>query len=235
MLLNNLIPGTFIKRYKRFFVDVKLQSGEIVTAHTNNTGSMASLLNPNCLVWLENSENPKRKLKYTLHLMQVPSGGYACVNTIIPNKLIYEAIEKRQIPAFENHQLLKREVPYGNKNSRIDIYLEQEKQPTFIEIKNVTLVEEALPTIAQFPDAPTERGRKHLNELAYEAQNGHRAVMFYLVNRTDCNGFKIAEHIDPEYARIFNDIIIKGVEIMVYQTTIEISGNAATLTIDSLN
>jgi len=233
MKLNNLIQGTFVKRYKRFFVDVQLSTGEIVTAHSNNTGTMASLLYPGNPVWLEPSDNPKRKLKYTLHLLQVPSGAYVCVNTIFPNQIVFDAIYNQKLPDFQNCEGLKKEVPFGCENSRVDIYLEKEGIPTFIEIKNVTLAEDFLPEVAQFPDARTERGKKHLHELIYEVKQGHRAFMFYLVNRTDCHAFKIAEHIDPDYAKAVKKAVKAGVEIQIYQTSIQIHNNQATIEIEN--
>lgn len=227
MRLTNLIQGRFVKRYKRFFVDVALAPGKIVTAHSNNTGTMASLLQPGNPVWLEPNDDPKRKLKYTLHLIQVPSGAYVCVNTQLPNQIIFEAIQNQKIADFQEYTLLKREVRFGRENSRVDIYLENQEGGTFIEIKNVTLVEDSLPHVAQFPDAVTERGRKHLHELSYEAKRGQRAVIFYLVNRNDCDAFKVAEHIDPIYAKTLRKVLKQGVEAQIYQTRIEIQNHEA--------
>ncbi|MBF0279905.1 MAG: DNA/RNA nuclease SfsA [SAR324 cluster bacterium] len=232
MKLNKLVQGIFLKRYKRFFVDVQLANGEVVTAHSNNTGSMASLLHPGNPVWLEPNSNPRRKLKYTLHLLQVPSGARVCVNTIFPNQIVFDAIKAQQLPCFENCRGLKKEVRFGRENSRVDIYLENEGIPTFIEIKNVTLVEDFLPGVAQFPDARTERGRKHLQELSHEIKQGNRGIMLYLVNRTDCESFKIAEHIDPDYADSVKKARSAGVEFLVYQTKIQISQDQATIEIE---
>lgn len=233
MQLNNLIQGTFIRRYKRFFVDACLENGEIVTAHSNNTGTMKSLLKEGNKLWLEYNDNPKRKLKYTLHFIQVSNGAIVCVNTIFPNKLVFEAIENKKLPSLDNYEFLKREVSYGKENSRIDIYLEQQGIPTYVEIKNVTLIEEEFPHVAQFPDAVTDRGLKHLKELMYQVKLGHRCIMFYLVNRSDGNSFKMANHIDPAYSKVFKQAIKSGVEVMVYRTKIEIKGHQANLSVDA--
>ncbi len=231
MRIENLIPGIFLKRYKRFFVDVQLKDGTVVTAHTNNTGSMKSLLGPGNSVWLEHHDDPKRKLKYTLHLIEVAQHALVCVNTQLPNRLVFEAIQDQKIPEFQKYDLLKKEVKYGEQRSRIDIYLEQNQVPVFIEIKNVTLAEENLPRVAQFPDASTERGRKHLRELALEAEKGHRAVMLYLVNRTDCDSFRLADHIDLPYVQAYEEAVQQGLEVLVYQSDISIHNHGATLQI----
>ncbi len=225
------MSGTFLKRYKRFFVDVQLPDGTLVTAHTNNTGSMKSLLHPGNTVWLEHHDDPKRKLKYTLHLIQVADATLVCVNTQFPNHLVFEAIQNKKIPEFQKYDLLKKEVKYGEQRSRIDIYLEQDHIPVFIEIKNVTLVEENFPKVAQFPDASTERGRKHLQELALEAEKGNRAVMLYLVNRMDCDSFRLADHIDLPYVQAYEDAVKRGLEVLVYQSDISIHNHEVTIQI----
>ena len=232
MMLAGLVQGRFLKRYKRFFVDVELAEGKVVTAHCNNTGSMKSLLQSGCPVWMQYHGDPKRKLKYTLHLMQMPTGALVCVNTLIPNQIVFEAIKNEKIPAFRHADSLKKEVSFGQENSRVDLYLEKAGQSTFIEIKNTTLAEEMRPGIAQFPDAITERGRKHLSELSYEAGKGHRAVIFFLVNRTDCHSFQVAEHIDPLYANALQDALERGVEIQIHQTRIEICQDQALIEIN---
>ena len=232
MKLVDLVQGRYLKRYKRFFVDVELTSGKMVTAHCNNTGSMKSLLHSNNPVWLQFHDHPKRKLKYTLHLMRMPTGALVCVNTLFPNQIVFEAIKNQKLPAFRHAEFLKKEVRFGRENSRVDLYLEKAGKPTFIEIKNTTLAEDNLPGVAQFPDAVTERGRRHLNELSYEASKGHQAVILYLVNRTDCNSFRIAEHIDPLYAYALQKAAECGVEIQIHQTRIEISQDQAIIEID---
>ena len=133
MKLLNLIQGRFLKRYKRFFVDVELLNGKVVTAHCNNTGSMKSLLHVGCPVWVQSHDDPKRKLKYSLHLMQMPTGAHVCVNTLIPNQIVFEAIENDKLSAFRRADSLKKEVTFGQENSRVDLYLEQAGKPTFIE------------------------------------------------------------------------------------------------------
>jgi sugar fermentation stimulation protein A len=210
-----LIPGKLIQRYKRFMADVKLDSGEIVTAHCMNSGSMMGLTAPGNRVWLSPAQNPAAKLKWKWEIVEV-DGVPVGINTGHPNRLAAEAIEAGQVPELKGYRSLRREVKFGAENSRVDILLdghEGGRPATFVEVKNVTLRQAEA---AAFPDAVTDRGTKHLRELAKVAQNGGRAVMFYLAQRNDCTHFTLADKIDPAYARAFRDAQAAGVEAIAY-------------------
>lgn len=219
-----LIEGVLVKRYKRFFADVRLSDGIVVTAHCANSGSMLSVKEPGARVWLTPVDNPARKLKFTWELIEI-DGGLVGINTGHPNKLVADAIAAGEIKPLKGYASLKREQKYG-KNSRIDILLENEgKPPCFVEVKNVTLKRGTGPKVpAEFPDSVTERGTKHLNELAEIAKGGGRAVMFYLVQRTDCTHFKLAADIDPDYAKAFEKAAKSGVEALCYGCEISPDG-----------
>lgn len=219
MDLPPLVTGKLIKRYKRFLADVELDSGETITAHVANPGSMMGLDTPGAKVWLSQSDNPKRKLKYSWELLDV-DGALVGINTNHPNKLGVEAIEDGTIKELQGYKSLRREVKYG-KNSRIDILLEGGKdgRPAYVEIKNVHL--SRTPPLAEFPDSVTARGTKHLVELGDMVEAGHRAVMLYLVQRTDCDRFSIAAEIDPTYAETLDLAKKRGVEVLAYGCTIK--------------
>lgn len=205
-----LHKATLIKRYKRFLADVKLVDGAIVTAHCPNTGSMESCFFEGCTVWLSPSSNPERKLKWTWEFSEIQEG-LVGINTAIPNAVVAEAIKNGEIPEFSGYQSLRREVKYG-KNSRIDILLESKgKPPCYIEIKNTTLRRN---DGILFPDAVTERGRKHLEELSQLAMAGQRAVMLFFVNRPDGSYFAPADDIDPQYGLALRSAEAAGVEII---------------------
>jgi len=211
-----LTPGKLIKRYKRFLADVELDSGEIITAHCPNSGSMKTCQNPGWKVMLSYHDNPKRKYKYTWEMVH-NNTCWIGINTGIPNQIVEESIKNGAIPDLSGYTEIKREVRYG-KNSRIDIYLKNAKQVCYTEVKNVTLVEDD--GFYSFPDSVTERGRKHLYELIDMVKQGHRAVMFYVIQRSDGTTFKPAAHIDPAYARSLKEAHDKGVEILVYQADV---------------
>ncbi len=214
MDLPPLITGRLIKRYKRFLADVKLDSGETITAHVANPGSMMGLATPGGKVWLSKSDNPKRKLAYSWELLEV-DGALVGINTMHPNKLVAEAIEADAIKELRGYGILRREVKYG-KSSRIDILLEDgpDPRPAYVEVKNVHLSRK--PPLAEFPDSVTARGAKHLVELGDMVEAGHRAVMLFLVQRTDCDCFSLARDIDPKYAETLDFAVKRGVEILVY-------------------
>ncbi len=218
MDLPPLVTGTLIKRYKRFLADVELDSGETITAHVANPGSMMGLNAPGSKVWLSQSDNPKRKLKYSWELLEV-DGALVGINTAHPNKLGQEAIENGTIKELQGYGSLRREVKYG-KNSRIDILLEDgaDGRPAYVEIKNVHLSRK--PPLAEFPDSVTARGAKHLAELGDMVEAGHRAVMLYLVQRGDCDRFALAADIDPTYAESLDLARKRGVEVLAYGCTI---------------
>ncbi len=206
-----LIRGVLVKRYKRFLADITLESGEIITAHCANSGSMMGLKEPGAEAWLSPARNPKRKLKYTWELVR-SGDGLVGINTSLPNAIVSEAINGGAIAELAGYDTLRREVKYG-KNSRIDILLESEdRAPCYVEIKSVTLKREN--GLAEFPDAVTARGTKHLGELSDMVADGGRAVMLYLVQREDCGRFAIAEDIDPTYASALNAARAAGVETL---------------------
>ncbi|MCM8528872.1 MAG: DNA/RNA nuclease SfsA [Lentisphaeraceae bacterium] len=210
-----LIPGKLIKRYKRFLADVELEDGSVVTAHCPNSGRMTECQGEGWKVLLSPANNPKRKLQYTWEL--VHNGVcWICVNTQRANEVAFEAVSKNQIPKLSSYENIEREKKYG-KNSRIDILLSKPGELCYVEIKSVTLTHQGQYT---FPDAPTERGRKHLDELMDMKKEGHRAVMLFIVMRSDAKGFKAADHIDSKYAEKLKEAQKAGVEVLVYNTSI---------------
>lgn len=220
-----LIPGRLIQRYKRFLADVELEDGSIITAHCANPGSMLGLKDPGSRVWLSKSNNPKRKLAYSWELLEL-DGCMIGINTAHPNRIVQEAIEANLISELTGYATLRREVKYGQ-NSRIDILLQDEAKPDcYVEIKNVHLLREA--GLAEFPDSVTKRGTKHLKELGDMAEQGHRAVMLYLVQRTDATGFALAKDIDPAYEAAFQEAQDRGVEAYIYQCDISPDGISLT-------
>lgn len=213
MKLPDLVSGRLIKRYKRFLADVTLDTGEVVTAHCANSGSMMGLKDEGARVFLSISDNPKRKLKYSWQLVEA-NGVLVGVNTGYPNALVEDAILDGTITELAGYETLRREVKYG-KNSRIDILLEDANRPkAYVEVKNVTLVRE--PGLAEFPDAVTARGAKHLAELADMVDEGHRAVMVYLVQYPGCGRFSLCRDIDPAYGAAFDEARKRGVEAVAY-------------------
>lgn len=202
-----LIPGKLIRRYKRFLADVELESGEIVTAHCTNSGSMKSCIEPNAAVYMSPAMGPKRKTKYTWEMIRI-GGRWVGINTSMPNLLAFEAIKNQQIVGLKGYTNVRREVKYGN--SRIDIYAANKNEKCFIEVKNVTMKEE---NFARFPDAVTIRGKKHLNTLMEIKAAGMRAVMLYVIQRMDVEMFAPAWQIDPEYAETLVTAFTNGVEI----------------------
>ncbi len=208
-----LLAGRLIKRYKRFLADVELDTGEFVTAHCANPGAMLGLVAPGARVWLSPARNPARKLKFTWELVEA-DGGLVGINTSHPNAIAEEAILAGRVEPVQGYGSLRREVKYGQ-NSRIDILLEEPGRPDcYVEIKNVHLMREA--GLAEFPDSVTKRGTKHLGELADMVDAGHRAVMLYLVQRGDCDRFRLAADIDPAYGEAFAQARARGVEALCY-------------------
>ena len=211
-----LLRGTLVRRYKRFLADVTLENGEEITAHVANSGSMLGLKEPGMEVWLSESDNPKRKLKYSWELVR-DGDGLVGINTMHPNKIVAEAITAGNIGELTGYSGLRREVRYG-KNSRIDILLTDDGHlDCYVEIKSVTLKRGGKDSDrAEFPDAVTARGTKHLGELSDMVAAGSRAVMFYLVQREDCKIFSIASDIDTAYADALAKAIKQGVEVICY-------------------
>ena len=208
---NPLIPGLFLKRYKRFFADINVKN-KIVTAHCANSGSMLGLLNKNNRVWLTESNNEKRKLKYTLQIIE-DKGSKVGVNTHLTNKIVNHALKKNFIKDFSSKVKIKNEQVFGT-NTRFDFYLEDENIKSFLEVKNVTLKRKS--KIAEFPDSVTSRGTKHLNELINATKKGFKAYLLFVIQREDCNKFEIAKDIDPEYSKTLINAIKHNVKILCY-------------------
>lgn len=218
----DLAAGTLLKRYKRFMADVVLATGETVTAHCPNSGSMKGCSEPGRTVYLSRSDNPKRRLKYTWEMIDMPTS-LVGVNTLVPNRLVAHSIAASRVASLRGYDTLSREVRCGT-NSRIDLMLERSSgERCFVEVKNCTLVDRS---VAYFPDAVTARGRKHLVELQNQVRAGARAAIFFLVQRMDADLFKPADLVDPEYGNELRKAVATGVEILVYDVDITLSGIA---------
>ncbi len=209
-----LVPGVLIHRYQRFLADVRLVDGRVVTAHCPNSGSMKGCNVPGRDVLLSPAQNPKRKTRYTWELIHLPYT-WVGINTLTANRLVAEAALERGIPELGPFEKLTKEVKLAH--SRIDFCLLRGDISVFVEVKNVTLVEGST---AFFPDAPTARGRKHIQTLADAIHRGHRSVMFYVVQREDAKRFAPAAHIDPAYAQLLRRAHQTGVEIIVYRARV---------------
>jgi sugar fermentation stimulation protein A len=209
--------GRLVRRYKRFLADVILDSGATVTASCPNTGSMLGLATPGSTVWLSRSDSPTRKYAHTWEMVEADLGqgpSLVGINTGHPNRLVAEAIEAGRIEKLAGYPSLRREVKYGEA-SRIDILLEDaSKGRCYVEIKNVHLMRRA--GLAEFPDCATARGVKHLRELAQMVAQGHRAVMLFLIQRTDVKRFALAGDLDPAYSDAFREASAAGVEAMAF-------------------
>ena len=208
---NTFLNGILIKRYKRFFADVQLDNN-VVTAHCPNTGSMMGLLDAGNKVLLSKSDNEKRKLKYTLEVIKLKKS-HVGVNTHRTNRIVEKALNDNVLNFVKNITEVRREVKYGE-NSKVDFVVTTPKEEVYIEVKNVTL--SRVKKTAEFPDAVTIRGSKHLIELAKLKKKGIRAVMLYVIQRDDINSFKIASDIDPIYARNLKKAMKSGVEVFCY-------------------
>tara|TARA_Y100000780_G_scaffold138106_1_gene124400 strand:+ start:923 stop:1618 length:696 start_codon:yes stop_codon:yes gene_type:complete len=206
-----LLQGTLIKRYKRFFVDIKYKN-KTITAHCPNSGSMMGLLNKGNNVWFSESDNPKRKLKYTLQIVvvnNIPVG----INTHLSNKIVLESLINKKIKNLIRFTNIKSEVKFSD-NTRFDFLISNNKEKCFLEVKNVTLLRQD--NIAEFPDAITSRGTKHLKELIKAKRKGYESYMLYLIQRDDCKFFKIANDIDEEYKNTFDEALNNGVKMLCY-------------------
>ena len=208
---NPLISGLFIKRYKRFFVDVKVKN-KIITAHCPNTGSMMGLLNKNNKVWITEAVNKKRKLKYTLQIIE-ENGSKVGVNTHLTNKIVHHALQKNIIGDFTKNVKIINEKVFGE-NTRFDFFLEDKNSKSFLEVKNVTLKRKS--KIAEFPDSVISRGTKHLNELINAKKKGFNAYLLFVIQRNDCIKLEIAKDIDPEYSKTLITAIKNNVKILCY-------------------
>jgi sugar fermentation stimulation protein A len=215
--LPKLITGTLVKRYKRFLADIELANKEVVIAHCPNSGSMKGCAMPGSPVWISQSDNPKRKLKYTWELLQTKDSMIG-INTQVPNKLVKASIENGLVAELKEYTKVRAEVKTSD-HTRLDLLLENEAQKTcYVEIKNCTLVEDG---VAMFPDAVTIRGQKHLDELVCLRKQGHRAVIFYLIQRMDAQVFTPAAMIDKDYAIKLKNAVKNGVEIITRDTFID--------------
>jgi len=205
-----LIPARLIRRYKRFLADARLETGEEITAHCANPGSMMGLAEPDSKIWLEPNDDPKKKLKYGWRLVDHENGHFTGVDTSVPNRALKAAFLAHQMPGFNSYDMVRPEVKYGQ-NSRIDFLLTGQGPDTYVEVKSVTLSRQK--GLAEFPDSVTARGAKHLAELAEVQRQGHRAVMLYLVQRTDCEAVTLARDIDPKYASAFDAAGVEAIAI----------------------
>jgi sugar fermentation stimulation protein A len=206
-----LIQGTLIKRYKRFFIDIKYK-GKNITAHCPNTGSMLGLLKAGNKVWFSKSDNPKRKLKYTLEMIEINRQKIG-INTLLTNKIVLEALKNKKISPLVEFSNIKAEVKFTDK-TRFDFLLSNNKKKCFLEVKNVTLFRNKM--IAEFPDAITTRGKKHLLELIKAKKKGYQSYILYLIQREGCDSFKIAKDIDNDYDITFKKAITNGIKILCY-------------------
>lgn len=213
-----LKQGKLLRRYKRFLADIALADGSEITIHCPNTGSMRNCLFPGETVWFSTSNNPKRKYAHTWELMATPNSGYLGVHSGNANALVEEALNSGIIGELAGYDSLRREVKYGDENSRIDILLEAAQKPNcYIEVKSCTLLENGR---GYFPDAVSLRGQKHLRELIHMVGLGHRAVLFFVVQHTEITRVSPAEHIDPEYAKLLKMAVLSGVEVLAYRCEI---------------
>lgn len=218
-----LVPARLIRRYKRFLADARLDTGEEVNAHCPNPGSMMGLSDPGLRIWLEPNDDPRKKLKYGWRLAELGDGHWAGIDTAVPNRVVAEALATGAIPELADYPSVRAEVPYGTERSRIDFLLSGGGRPDgYVEVKNVHLRRNG--ALAEFPDSVTARGAKHLRELAAIAAKGQRAVMLYLVQRTDCDRLAMAADLDPAYAQAFLAARAAGVEMLCYSTRIDRHG-----------
>ena len=207
-----LIPATLIRRYKRFLADCQLDDGSEITAHVANPGSMLGMKNTGLRIWLEPNDDPKRKLKWAWRLVDHGDGHFTGVDTGVPNKVLKAALMAGEVAGLNGYDLVRPEVKYGDA-SRIDFLLSGANCPdTYVEVKSVTLSRRR--GLAEFPDSVTARGTKHLAELSRMAVQGHRAVMLYLVQRTDCTSVTLAADIDPAYESAFSKARAAGVQVL---------------------
>lgn len=210
-----LEEARLIRRYKRFLTDIETVTGELLTIHCPNTGSMLNCMVEGGPVWFSRSNDPKRKLPGTWEIAETPQGRLACVNTARANPLIEEALRAGVIVELDGFTALKREVPYGQENSRIDFRLDYPSGAAYVEVKSVTLGFDGS-SVAAFPDAVTQRGAKHLRELAHLARDGVRAVQLYCVNLSGIEAVRPAMEIDAGYAAALREAKAAGVEVLAY-------------------
>lgn len=214
--------GTFLRRYKRFFADVRLDDGTEVTAHCANTGAMTGLAIPGAPCRVTWHDNPRRKLAYSLEQLYI-EGGWVMVNTARPNRIVEEAVEAQRVPQLSGYAAMKREPRVGSGKSRLDLLLTDNpaRRDCYVEIKSVTLVQDG---VARFPDAVTTRGARHLEELIEVVKLGHRGVLFFHLSRGDGAWVEAAHEIDPAYAGTLVRAVESGVEVMAYRCELSVDG-----------
>ncbi len=218
-----LVPARLVRRYKRFLADAVIEAtGETVTAHCPNPGAMIGLADPAMRIWLEPNDDPKKKLEYGWRLVELDDGHLAGIDTSLPNRVVAEALRGGAIPDIADYAQVRAEVPYGER-SRVDFLLSAAGRPDiYVEVKNVHL--NRIGDLAEFPDCVTLRGARHLDELSSMVARGHRAIMLYLVQRTDCTRFALAPDLDPGYADAFRKARAAGVEAICFGTEITTEG-----------
>ena len=214
-----LISATLIKRYKRFLGDVVLSSGEQITVHTPNTGAMTGCAEPGCRVWLRDTQNPSRKYQYSWEASETIMNTMVGVHTGIVNTLVSEAIENSVISELQGYSVIRQEVKYGDEKSRIDLLLQNSGRPDcYVEIKNVTAMDSK--GVAFFPDAVSQRAKKHLRELMLMAERGYRSALFFCVQRDDVSAVRPADEVDAEYGEILRHAVEHGVQVMAYTAVV---------------
>jgi sugar fermentation stimulation protein A len=220
-----LVEGRLLRRYKRFLADIRLPDGQELTAHCANTGAMTGCAPTDARVWLSRSDNAKRKYPHSWQLVEVASGVLACINTALTNKLVAEALAEGNIAELAEYDVCQSEVRYGDERSRIDFLLSHSEQhqqhaspPAYVEVKHVTL--SLQPGVGSFPDAVTKRGQKHLRELMQQVQQGYRAVLLFIIMRTDVTLVKPEDAIDRDYGQLLRQAVAQGVEVIAYATDI---------------
>ena len=216
-----LVPGRLIQRYKRFLADVELDDGRVVTAHCANPGAMIGLKEPGLRVWLEPNDDPKKKLRFGWRVAQLSNGAWVGIDTGVPNKVIKEALQAKQISQLAAYDTILQEQKYGS-NSRVDFLLKEPGLPdAYVEVKNVNLWRRD--DWAEFPDTVTARGLKHLGVLGDMVHAGHRSVLIYCVQHTGCSRFRLAEDLDPAYAAACLGAQARGVEMLCYGCDVSIN------------
>ena len=222
---STLIPGTLARRYKRFLADVVLESGEMTTVHVANPGAMTGLDRPFSRVWLSGSDNPLRKLPLTWELVETDLGSgieFVGVNTQQPNTLVAEALKDGLIPELRHYTSVRPEVKYGAR-SRVDFLLESpSRRPCCLEVKNVHLMRK--PRVAEFPDCVTDRGAKHMEELAAAIGSGARAVVLFVIQIASADRFAVARDIDPAFAAAFHVARGQGVQMLAWRCNVNLNG-----------
>ena len=217
--MKGLVHARLIKRYKRFLADVRLDNDEMITVHCPNTGSMKNCVEENAEIWLSDSNNPKRKYRYTWEYLRTSRGHHIGVNAGKANQLVQSAIRDDLVEPLAGYDTIRPEVKYGDENSRIDLLLQgSKKQDCYVEVKSVTLLEDPPSSgIGYFPDAVSERGAKHLRELIKMSQSDARSVLFFCVQHTGIQEVRPADHIDREYGKLLREALDSGVEVLAYK------------------